>query len=100
MDGIESSGCPSNIKERVKDFIPKDVIDKIATEKDVETIDQLKEFLKSKEHPIVEDGKLRKNAAEAASERGLMKSPLKQCTGSDHTCKWYFRSWRWLQNYS
>lgn len=44
---------PSNIKERVKAFIPIDIIDKIATEKDVDTIDQLKVFLKSKEHPIV-----------------------------------------------
>ena len=45
---------PSDIKERVKDFIPKEVIDKIATEKEVETVDQLKEFLKSKGHPVAE----------------------------------------------
>ncbi len=44
---------PSGIKERVKEFIPKEVFDKIATEKDVKTIDELKEFLKTHEHPIV-----------------------------------------------
>jgi acetyl-CoA decarbonylase/synthase complex subunit beta len=45
---------PSNIKDRVKDFIPTDVVDKIATEMDVENIPQLKDFLKSKSHPVVE----------------------------------------------
>ena len=45
---------PSSVKERVKDFIPKEVVDKIATEKDAETIDQLKTFLQEKEHPVVE----------------------------------------------
>ena len=45
---------PSNIKERVKDFIPTDLYDKIATELDVETVDQLKEYLKNTGHPIVE----------------------------------------------
>jgi acetyl-CoA decarbonylase/synthase complex subunit beta len=45
---------PSGVKERVKDFIPKELIDKIATEKDVESLDQLQAFLKEKEHPIVD----------------------------------------------
>ena len=45
---------PSSVKERVKDFIPKEVVDKIATENDAETIDQLKTFLQEKEHPVVE----------------------------------------------
>lgn len=45
---------PDNIKHRVKDFIPTDVVDKIATEKDVENILQLKDFLKRKVHPVVE----------------------------------------------
>ncbi|MEE9509979.1 MAG: CO dehydrogenase/CO-methylating acetyl-CoA synthase complex subunit beta [Candidatus Bathyarchaeia archaeon] len=45
---------PDNIKNRVKDFIPTDVVDKIATEKDVENILQLKDFLKRKVHPVVE----------------------------------------------
>lgn len=45
---------PSSVKERVKDFIPKEIVDKIATEKDAENIDQLKTFLQEKEHPVVE----------------------------------------------
>jgi len=45
---------PSSVKERVKDFIPQELVDKIATEKDTETIDQLKTFLQEKGHPVVE----------------------------------------------
>ena len=55
---------PSNIKERVKDFIPKDVFDKIATEKDVETIDQLKNFLQNKKHPVIQTWKDEEKVAE------------------------------------
>jgi acetyl-CoA decarbonylase/synthase complex subunit beta len=45
---------PKEIKERVKDFIPADVVDKIATEESATSIDDLKTFLKEKNHPIVE----------------------------------------------
>jgi len=45
---------PSEVKERVKEFIPKEVIDKIATEKDATNIEELKKFLQEKGHPIVE----------------------------------------------
>jgi acetyl-CoA decarbonylase/synthase complex subunit beta len=45
---------PATIKERVLDFIPKDMVDKIATENEAKNIDELKVFLKEKEHPIVE----------------------------------------------
>ncbi|MCJ7714359.1 CO dehydrogenase/CO-methylating acetyl-CoA synthase complex subunit beta [Candidatus Bathyarchaeota archaeon] len=44
---------PKEIKERVKDFIPKEVVDKIATEENAQDIDSLKTFLKEKNHPIV-----------------------------------------------
>jgi acetyl-CoA decarbonylase/synthase complex subunit beta len=44
---------PKEIKERVKDFIPAEVIDKIATEENVQNIDGLKTFLKEKNHPVV-----------------------------------------------
>ena len=44
---------PSEIKERVKDAIPKDLVDKIATEKDATTIEELKKFLEERGHPIV-----------------------------------------------
>jgi acetyl-CoA decarbonylase/synthase complex subunit beta len=44
---------PKEIKERVKDFVPKDVVDKIATEEDAQNVDALKVFLKEKDHPVV-----------------------------------------------
>ncbi len=44
---------PKEVKERVKDFIPADVVDKIATEENAQNIDALKAFLKEKAHPIV-----------------------------------------------
>lgn len=44
---------PKEVKERIKDFVPADVIDKIATEETAPTIDALKSFLKEKDHPIV-----------------------------------------------
>jgi acetyl-CoA decarbonylase/synthase complex subunit beta len=49
---------PSSVKERVKDFIPKEVVDKIATEKDASTIDELKGFLEKTAHPVVETWKV------------------------------------------
>ena len=45
---------PASVKERVKDFIPKELIDKIPTENDAKTIDELKEFLEARGHPVVE----------------------------------------------
>ncbi|MGQ9468794.1 MAG: CO dehydrogenase/CO-methylating acetyl-CoA synthase complex subunit beta [Nitrososphaerales archaeon] len=44
---------PSQIKERVKDSIPEHIRDKLATEAECKTVEELKEFLKSKEHPVV-----------------------------------------------
>ncbi|PCN50421.1 CO dehydrogenase/CO-methylating acetyl-CoA synthase complex subunit beta [Candidatus Geothermarchaeota archaeon ex4572_27] len=44
---------PSELKERVKDFIPKELVDKIATEKEATNIEELKEFLKKVDHPVV-----------------------------------------------
>ncbi len=48
---------PAAIKERVKDFIPKEIVDKIATENDAKTIDELKVFLKDRDHPVVQQWK-------------------------------------------
>ena len=44
---------PKEVKEKVKDFIPADVVDKIATEEDAKNVDELKAFLKAKNHPVV-----------------------------------------------
>jgi len=42
------------VKERVKNFIPAELMDKIATEEDAKNIDELKVFLKARGHPVVE----------------------------------------------
>ncbi len=55
---------PASVKERVKDFMPKELVDKIATEKDVKTIEELRTFLKDRHHPIVESWKEEVAAAE------------------------------------
>jgi len=57
---------PKEIKERVKEFIPKDIVDKIATEEDAQNIDALKAFLKEKGHPVV--ARWTAEAAPAAEE--------------------------------
>ncbi len=48
---------PASVKERIKDFIPKEVVDKIATENDAKTVDELRAFLKDHEHPVVQQWK-------------------------------------------
>jgi acetyl-CoA decarbonylase/synthase complex subunit beta len=57
---------PASVKERVADFIPKELVDKIATETDVKTIEELKAFLKEHGHPIVDTWKEEPIAAEEA----------------------------------
>jgi len=57
---------PKEVKERVKDFIPTELVDKIATEEDAKTIDELKAFLKERNHPIVEQWKEEAVAVEEA----------------------------------
>jgi len=44
---------PAAVKERVKSSIPPELIDKIPTENDVKTIDELKKHLETHNHPIV-----------------------------------------------
>jgi acetyl-CoA decarbonylase/synthase complex subunit beta len=44
---------PKEVKERVKEFIPADLVDKVATEENATNVDQLKAFLKEKKHPVV-----------------------------------------------
>jgi acetyl-CoA decarbonylase/synthase complex subunit beta len=44
----------SDLKERVENAIPAEMKDKIATEKDVRNIGELREFLQKLDHPVVE----------------------------------------------
>jgi len=48
---------PKEVKERIKDFIPVELADKVATEEEAKTIDELKAFLKERNHPVVEQWK-------------------------------------------
>jgi len=48
---------PEVIKERVRDFIPKDLVDKIPTEKEATNLEELKDFLEKKSHPVVQSWK-------------------------------------------
>jgi len=45
---------PLSIMERVKDFIPKELMGKIATENDTKNVDELRKFLEERAHPVVE----------------------------------------------
>lgn len=44
---------PKNLKEKVRENIPAELVDKIPTEDDVKDLNALKSFLKDKAHPIV-----------------------------------------------
>jgi acetyl-CoA decarbonylase/synthase complex subunit beta len=44
---------PKEIKERVKDSIPPEMLDKIATEEDAKDVDELAEFLEKVKHPVM-----------------------------------------------
>jgi acetyl-CoA decarbonylase/synthase complex subunit beta len=66
---------PEEIRDRIKEFMPEDIIPKIATEKDVETIDQLKTWLREKGHPIVDTWK-----EEPAAEAAPAAAPQQQMT--------------------
>lgn len=45
---------PKKVKKRLEGFIPEDVVNKIPTEEDVTNVDELKEFLDEKGHPVKE----------------------------------------------
>ncbi|MHA1271445.1 MAG: CO dehydrogenase/CO-methylating acetyl-CoA synthase complex subunit beta [Candidatus Helarchaeota archaeon] len=46
---------PSNVKERIIEDIPKDIADKVCTEKEATSLDELKAFLKKVDHPVVKN---------------------------------------------
>jgi acetyl-CoA decarbonylase/synthase complex subunit beta len=43
---------PSDLKQQIKEFIPAELFGCIATEKDVNTLPELKDFLKTRSHPV------------------------------------------------
>jgi acetyl-CoA decarbonylase/synthase complex subunit beta len=61
---------PQQIKDRVRESIPPEMLDLIATENEAKTAGELREFLKSKNHPVVEHWKELEKAPEPATETG------------------------------
>ena len=55
------------LKDRVAEFLPADLVDKIATEEDVNDINDLQKWLLDKKHPIIETDSY-KNAIGGADE--------------------------------
>jgi acetyl-CoA decarbonylase/synthase complex subunit beta len=53
--GIETIvWMPKAVRERIGEFLPQDLLPKIATEEEVQDINALRDFLKEKGHPVVE----------------------------------------------
>ena len=44
---------PEEVKERIQEYLPPEIIPKIASENDVSSLDELKQWLKVKDHPII-----------------------------------------------
>jgi len=65
---------PKEIKNRVTDFIPKEIVDKIATEETATNVDALKDFLKNQKHPIVEKWVDEASSEEASEELTVSES--------------------------
>jgi acetyl-CoA decarbonylase/synthase complex subunit beta len=61
---------PKEVKEKVKDFVPAEMLDKVATEENAKTIDELQVFLKEHNHPVVERWKEAIAVEEAIPEEG------------------------------
>ena len=59
-----------NVKERVAEFLPPDLVDKIATEEDVSDLSALVPWLQEKGHPIVETEGFKAAVSGQAEEEG------------------------------
>ncbi|MFX1235031.1 MAG: CO dehydrogenase/CO-methylating acetyl-CoA synthase complex subunit beta [Promethearchaeota archaeon] len=52
--GIETIvWMPKAVKDRLGELLPQDLLPKIATEEDIQDINELRDFLKEKNHPVV-----------------------------------------------
>ncbi len=75
---------PSELKERVKESIPEELLDKIATEENVSDTNELQEFLRSKAHPIVESWtEMAEPEMEEAVEEAGFEGDFESSAGSD-----------------
>jgi acetyl-CoA decarbonylase/synthase complex subunit beta len=58
------------LKDRVQEFLPEDLVDKIATDEDTNDINELREWLIEKEHPIIETDAFKAGGEEEEEEEG------------------------------
>ena len=61
---------PSDLKEQLRSFIPAEVFDKIASEKDVKTVDELTQFLQRLGHPVTGRWKAAELSPSSVNEAG------------------------------
>lgn len=71
---------PADVKERVKDGIPEELYDKIATDADTMSVDDLKSFLNEKQHPVSE--RWAEEEVEEAIEAAAEEAPMMPYPGS------------------
>jgi acetyl-CoA decarbonylase/synthase complex subunit beta len=66
---------PLELKQRILDAIPLELRDKIATEKEASSVEELKKFLLEKNHPIVQKLKEKEKAEEKKEAKAEEKAP-------------------------
>jgi len=67
---------PKDIMDRIKQYLPPEIIPKIATENDVQDMDGLKKWLVEKNHPIVKTWKAEEPKQEKAAPQQAQQMPM------------------------
>jgi acetyl-CoA decarbonylase/synthase complex subunit beta len=68
---------PKEVKDKVKTFIPSELVDKVATEENAKSIEELRAFLQEHNHPVVERWREETAAvAEVAPQEGTQEAPM------------------------
>ena len=67
---------PKDIMERIKQYMPPEIIPKIATENDIQDMDGLKKWLVEKNHPIVKTWKAEEPKQEKAAPQQAQQMPM------------------------
>ncbi|MFX1257470.1 MAG: CO dehydrogenase/CO-methylating acetyl-CoA synthase complex subunit beta, partial [Promethearchaeota archaeon] len=75
IDGLKSGietivWMAKTVKDRVSEFLPPDLVDKIATEEDVKDINELKDWVEKVKHPIIETEGYKALMVEEEEEEG------------------------------
>ncbi len=84
---------PEDLKQRIDGYIPEDIKDKIATDSNVKSLEELSGFLKQKEHPVVKrvvrdvDGEQITEGWEEEKEKAETKEPAEEVAGGEATAQ-------------